>query len=40
MFMRMCIEKIFRIVEYQTGLIKTGCNDRYILLFMFCGDQS
>ena len=38
--MHMCIEKIFQIVEYQTGLIKTGHNDRQVLLIMFCGDQS
>jgi hypothetical protein len=38
--MHMCIEKILRIVEYQTRLIKTGRNDRYVLLVTFCGDQS
>ena len=37
--MHMCIEKIFRTVEYQTGLIKSGCNDRHVLLITFCGDQ-
>jgi len=38
--MHMCIEKIFQILEYQTGLLKTGHNDIYALLVMFCGDQS
>jgi len=38
--MHMCIEKIFLILEYQTGLLKTGHNDRYALLVTFRGDQS
>jgi len=31
----MCIEKIFLILEYKTGLLKTGHNDRYALLVTF-----
>jgi hypothetical protein len=38
--MHMCIEKIIRILEYQTGLLKTGPNVRYVLLVTFCGDWS
>lgn len=38
--MHMYFEKIFWILVYQTGLLKTGCNDRYVLLIMFYGDQS
>ena len=39
-FMHMYFEKIFQILVYQTGLLKTGCNDRYVLLIVFYGDQS
>lgn len=38
--MHMYFEKIFQILVYQTGLLKTGCNDRYVLLIVFYGDQS